>query len=50
MAPDTNALTLNDASESIRADIAPPSFAKAFVGFVGSTTLVSTVMVLLSSV
>ncbi len=50
MAPDTNAVALNEASASIRSDITPPSFAKAFVGFVGSTTLVSTVMVLLSSV
>ena len=35
---------------SIHQEIPAPSFAKAFVGFVGSTTLVSTVMVFLSAV
>ncbi len=50
MAPETNVVALNKSSASIHPDFTPPSFAKAFVGFVGSTTLVSTVMVLLSSV
>lgn len=39
-----------DAISSIQQDIAAPNFKKAFVGFLGSTTLVSTVMVLLSAV
>lgn len=39
-----------DAIPSIRQDVEAPNFKKAFVGFLGSTTLVSTVMVLLSAV